>query len=215
MDVSTLEFIIRQSQIGDETALSLLGTATFLETYVGTAEAADILAHVETEHSAGSYRTWLQSDIAKIWVAETSVGRSAVGYAVALTSQNNGSCVEMEIRRLYVLYRFHRNGLGHSLMNEVLATARKNRVSGLFLKVEKANQNAIDFYSRIGFRVVGEAVSGRGERLYSPRYATRFLSPRTKQSGVPGFPNAARFSGFASQPARSLRPRCRHQIPQR
>src|SRR5712675_2181299 len=151
-----LEFIIRQCQIGDETALSLLGTATFLETYAGTAEAADILAHVETEHSAESYRTWLQSDIAKIWVAETSVGRSAVGYAVALTSQNNGFCVEMEIRRLYVLYRFHRNGLGHSLMNEVLETARKNRVSGLFLKVEEANQNAIDFYSRIGFRVVGE-----------------------------------------------------------
>ena len=57
-----VEFIIRPCQIGDETALSLLGTATFLETYVGTAEAADILAHVETEHSAESYRTWLQSE---------------------------------------------------------------------------------------------------------------------------------------------------------
>jgi diamine N-acetyltransferase len=142
MDVSTLEFIIRQCQIGDETALSLLGTATFLETYAGTAEAADILAHVETEHSAESYRTWLQSDIARIWVAETSVGRSAVGYAVALTTQNNGFCVEMEIRRLYVLYRFHRNGLGHSLMN-------------------------VDFYSHIGFRVVGEEPFRAGERDYT------------------------------------------------
>jgi ribosomal protein S18 acetylase RimI-like enzyme len=162
-----LEFIIRQCQIGDETALSMLGKATFLETYAGTAEAADILAHIETEHSAESYRTWLQSDIAKIWVAETSVGRSAIGYAVALTSQNNGFYVEMEIKRLYVLYRFHRNGLGHSLMNEVLVTARKNRIAGLLLKVEKANQNAIDFYSRIGFRVVGEKPFRAGERDYA------------------------------------------------
>jgi ribosomal protein S18 acetylase RimI-like enzyme len=52
-------------------------------------------------------------------------------------------------------------------MNEVLVTARKNRVSGLFLKVEKANQNAIDFYSRIGFRVVGEKPFRAGERDYA------------------------------------------------
>jgi ribosomal protein S18 acetylase RimI-like enzyme len=162
-----LEFIIRQCRIGDETALSLLGKATFLETYAGTAEAADILAHIETEHSAESFRTWLQSDSAKIWVAETSVGRSAIGYAVALTPQNNGFCVEMEIKRLYVLYRFPRNGLGHSLMNEVLVTARKNRAAGLFLKVEKANQNAIAFYSRIGFHVVGKKPFRAGERDYT------------------------------------------------
>src|SRR5260370_8261306 len=84
-----VELIIRPCQIGDETALSLLGTATFLETYAGTAEAADILAHVETEHSAESYRTWLQSDIAKIWVAETSMPLSSAAYALALTSHNN------------------------------------------------------------------------------------------------------------------------------
>jgi ribosomal protein S18 acetylase RimI-like enzyme len=52
-------------------------------------------------------------------------------------------------------------------MNEVLATARKNRIAGLFLKVEKANQNAIDFYSRIGFRVVGEKPFLAGERDYA------------------------------------------------
>jgi diamine N-acetyltransferase len=166
MEVAILELIIRQCQVGDETALSLLGKATFLETYAGTAEAADILAHVETEHSAEGYRTWLQSDIAKIWVAETSAGRSAIGYAVALISPD-GFCVEMEIKRFYVLYRFHRNGLGHSLMNEVLVTARENRIDGLFLKVEKGNQNAIDFYSRIGFHVVDEKPFLAGERDYT------------------------------------------------
>ena len=162
-----LEFIIRQCQIGDEIALSLLGKATFLETYAGIAEATDILAHVETEHSAESYRTWLESDLANIWVAETSVGHSAIGYAVALASENNGLGAEMEIKRLYLLYRFHRNGLGRLLMNEVLATARKNRIAGLFLKAGKANQNAIDFYSGIGFRVVGENPFRAGERDYT------------------------------------------------
>src|SRR5260370_5384828 len=104
----SLEFMIRQCQIGDEIALSLLGKATFLETYAGIAEATDILAHVETEHSVESYRTCLESDLATIWVAETSVGHSAIGYAVALASENNGLCAEMEFKRLDLRYAFHR-----------------------------------------------------------------------------------------------------------
>jgi hypothetical protein len=66
-----LEFAIKRCQVGDETRLSLLGKATFLETYAGNAEAADLLAFVETEHSAERYRLWLESDFAKIWIAET------------------------------------------------------------------------------------------------------------------------------------------------
>ena len=52
-------------------------------------------------------------------------------------------------------------------MNEVLVTAPKNRAAGLFLKVEKANQNAIAFYSRIGFHVVGKKPFRAGERDYT------------------------------------------------
>ena len=66
-----MEFAIKRCQVGDETRLSLLGKATFLETYAGNAEAADLLAFVETEHSAERYRLWLESDFAKIWIAET------------------------------------------------------------------------------------------------------------------------------------------------
>jgi ribosomal protein S18 acetylase RimI-like enzyme len=47
-------------------------------------------------------------------------------------------------------------GLGQLLMNEVLAAARQSRVIQLFLKVQDANQSAIEFYLRNGFRVVGE-----------------------------------------------------------
>jgi hypothetical protein len=39
---------------------------------------------VETEHSTESYRGWLESDVARMWIAETLVGRSAIGYAMTL-----------------------------------------------------------------------------------------------------------------------------------
>ena len=91
---------------------------------------------------------------------------SAIGYLVALISPNAVSGPEIEIKRLYLLYRFHRNGLGQLLMNEVLAAARQSRVVKLFLKVQDANQSAIDFYLHNGFRVVGEDPFRAGTRDY-------------------------------------------------
>jgi diamine N-acetyltransferase len=155
-----LEFAITRCRIGDETRLSLLGKATFLETYADSTEAADLLSFVETEHSVARYRSWLRSDFSKIWIAETVPGRSAIGYALALALPNVGFALEIEIKRLYVLHhvlhRFHRSGLGRRLLNEIVATARQDGVVEVFLKVQKINQNAVDFYSRNGFRVVGE-----------------------------------------------------------
>ena len=149
-----MEFVIKPCQVGDERRLSLLGKATFLETYAGNTEAAYILAFVEAEHSAARYRFWLASGFAKIWIAETIPGHSAIGYAVALVPSDGSFCVE--IKRLYVLHPFQQNGLGQLLMNRILATARYNRIAELFLRVQKANQSAVDFYSRNGFRVDGE-----------------------------------------------------------
>jgi len=97
----------------------------------------------------------LQVSVAHIGVAEISVVHSSIGYAVGLTS-HLGLDVEMEIKRLYLLCRFHRNGLGQPLMNEILAAARLNRGATLFLKVHENNQNSIDFYCRNGFCVIGE-----------------------------------------------------------
>jgi short chain dehydrogenase len=54
-----LAFAITRCRIGDETRLSLLGKATFLETYADSTEAADLLSFVETEHSVARYRSWL------------------------------------------------------------------------------------------------------------------------------------------------------------
>jgi hypothetical protein len=41
-------------------------------------------------------------------------------------------------------------------MNEILSTGRDDGIAELFLKVQKVNQSAIDFYCRNGFRVVCE-----------------------------------------------------------
>ena len=151
-----LEFAITRCRIGDERRLSLLGKATFLESYADSTDAADILAFVEAEHAPECYRRWLESEFVKIWIAETIPGHSAIGYAVTLALPNAGFGFEMEIKRLYILHRFQRCGLGRQLTYEILTAARQDGIAELFLKVQKVNQSAIDFYRRIGFRPDGE-----------------------------------------------------------
>lgn len=161
-----MEFKVRRCGPGDERALSALGRATFLETYAGTAEASDILAYMETEHSVEHYQHWLVGDSAYIWVVETAVGSSAIGYLVALDLGEAGLSNQMEIKRIYLLYRFHRNGIGNFLFDEILTTAREKRVTALILKVHEVNKNAIDFYFRHGFRIVGDEPLRAGKHDY-------------------------------------------------
>ena len=161
-----MEFKVRRCGPGDERALSALGRATFLETYAGTAEASDILAYMEAEHSVQHYQQWLAGRSAHIWVVETEIGGSAVGYSVAFNRDNGDLNNQMEINRIYLLYRFHHNGLGKLMIDVILATAREKRVSALILKVHELNKNAIDFYVRHGFRIVGDEPFRAGEHDY-------------------------------------------------
>lgn len=161
-----MEFKVRRCGLGDESALSAVGKATFLETYAGTAEGSDLLAYMETDHSTEHYQHWLAEGSAHIWVVETAIGGSAIGYLVALDLEGTGLSTKMEIKRIYLLHRFHRKGIGNLLMNEILTVARKKRVTALMLKVHEINQNAIDFYSRHGFRIVGDEPFRAGRRDY-------------------------------------------------
>jgi hypothetical protein len=72
-------FVIRRCHIGDEASLSVLGKATFLETYAENTDATDLQDFVEAEHSVERYKSWLKSDLVRIWVAQTTtvVPRSA------------------------------------------------------------------------------------------------------------------------------------------
>jgi ribosomal protein S18 acetylase RimI-like enzyme len=161
-----MEFHVRRCGPGDESALSAVGKATFLETYAGTAEGSDILAYMEKEHSVEHYQRWLTAGSAHIWVVETAIGGSAVGYLVAVDLDDEHLCTQMEIKRIYLLYRFHGNGIGRLLMNEILSAARDKKVTALILRVHDNNHNAIDFYLRHGFRIVADEPFRAGERDY-------------------------------------------------
>ena len=160
-----MEFTVRRCGPGDEAAVSLIGQATILETYAGLTDGNDLVEYVRRELSSEAFREILASDRARVWVAETSVGRCMAGYAVALSEEDGEPFAAIELKRLYLFHRFHGIGLGKRLMDEVLAFAREKGTRSIRLQVHSKNGNAIEFYERYGFEAVGEELfrAGTGE----------------------------------------------------
>ena len=152
---------IRLCTPGDEFALSLLGQATFLESFAGMLDGADILAHCASKHSLAVYQRWLQSEDVSIWIAEIEPGNAPVGYLV-LTPPDlpiaDPRTDDREIKRIYLLHPFQGSGLGKRLMQEAFAHVRQQGCRRVLLGVFSRNTNAIAFYQRLGFVNVGDRI---------------------------------------------------------
>lgn len=162
-----MEFHTRPCRPGDETALSLVAQATILETYAGITDGADLVKYVTSAlFSPGDFSQKLGDDRFRAWIAETSVGSCAVGYALAVADEDAKSFSSFELKRLYIFYRFHGNRLGKRLMEEVLSFAKRMKSETIWLQVHEANQHAIEFYRRFGFVQTGTDLFHAGESSY-------------------------------------------------
>jgi putative acetyltransferase len=57
-----------------------------------------------------------------------------------------------ELKRLWLLFEYHGQGLGYRMMQELLAFARKQGYSRMRLETDRAAQSrAFEFYKRLGF----------------------------------------------------------------
>ncbi len=149
---------IRVCAPGDETILSLVGKATFLESFAGMLDGKDILSHCMHEHSPATYRDWLATEDVRIWTAEVEPGGSPVGYVVLAPSDlpvADPRPDDREIKRLYLLHSFQGTGLGKRLMEVALMHAREQNCPRVLLGVYSRNAKAIAFYERLGFVQVG------------------------------------------------------------
>jgi diamine N-acetyltransferase len=146
---------LRTCSPGDEQALALVGGATFLESFAGFLEGADILAHCRHQHAPEKYLAWLSSSQIQICVAE--IKQAPVGYVmlcppdlpVATTPEDT------EIKRIYLLHRFQGWGIGKALMDWAVEQANVQQKKRILLGVNAQNHEALAFYARSGFKTIG------------------------------------------------------------
>jgi len=175
--MSDTKLTIRQAHAGDEHALSLVGSATFLETYAHMIPGADMISHCATKHSAETYAVWLADTSVTIWLAETEV-RSPIGYLVlarATLPTEAPQPEDLEIQRIYILNRFHRTGMGYALMNLAVAKAVSRGAARLVLGVHNDNARALAFYQRQGFTIINGRKFCVGDSIFCDKVLARPL----------------------------------------
>jgi len=159
---------IRTCRSGDAASLAAVGQATFLETYAGIVDGGDILSHGAKVHSAEAYQGLLADPSVDLFLAEAAPGGAPVGFAMLsppdLPVQTGPG--DLELRRIYVLHRFHGEGLGPRLMGVVTSRARERGAKRLLLGAYGENHRAIAFYKRHGFLQVGTRVFHVGANDY-------------------------------------------------
>ena len=164
------EVSIRRCTLGDEIALSLLGQATFLESFAGILDGKDILAHCASQHSPTVYQGWLKQDGTTIWIAEVRPGNAPIGYLVLCPPNLPTVDVQtddLEIKRIYLLSSFQGEGIGKRLMHEALNHAKHHNSRRLLLGVYSRNTSAIAFYQKLNYKIVGERKFKVGHHEYN------------------------------------------------
>ncbi|HTQ36668.1 MAG TPA: GNAT family N-acetyltransferase [Steroidobacteraceae bacterium] len=157
MAESATSLRVRRASPADAARLSLLGRATFLESYAHLLPVEDILAHAEEQHAPARYQAWLADPACRGWLAEAA-GGAPVGYLVAAPPElplPDLGPLDVEIRRIYVLHRFQRLGVGRWMMEEALAAAAASGRRRVLLGVYSRNEQALAFYARLGFVQAG------------------------------------------------------------
>lgn len=91
-------------------------------------------------------------------LAEAELGAAPIGYALTCTpdlpvASEQGDC---ELRRIYLLHRFHGLGIGRALMDAAMQMAREQGGRRLLLGVYGKNHDAIHFYEQAGFTQIGQ-----------------------------------------------------------
>ncbi len=152
-----MDHTIRLAAPDDAAALSLLGAATVLETYTGLLPGPDLLYFCTVKHSPAQYALWLDDPACAVWIAQARLG-APIGYLVLVPATlplEGPQPGDYEVMRIYVLYPFHKTGLGHALMARAMDEARARGASRLVLGVHDENSRALAFYQRQGFQRIG------------------------------------------------------------
>jgi ribosomal protein S18 acetylase RimI-like enzyme len=159
---------IRRAEPTDAAALALVGAATFLESYSGVIDGGALIRHCAQKQTEPVYATALADNAQALWIAESTPGASPVGY-LHLTPPDLPVEIrdgDLEIKRIYVLDKLQRSGLGRRLLAAAEDEARLRLAPRLLLGVYKGNAKALAFYERVGFVTCGERAFDVGGAIY-------------------------------------------------
>ncbi|MBT0667844.1 GNAT family N-acetyltransferase [Novosphingobium profundi] len=168
---------IRAATPDDAETLSLIGAASFLESFAGIVHGQGIVAHCRKAHSAQTYRDYLAAG-GRAWLAEVEPGHAPVGYALTCAPElDQAREGDVELKRIYVLSRFQGTVISSALFRNVLDSVRAEGHRRLLLGVKNDNHRALSFYAKNNFETIGSRSFDVGGTIYDDFVLARPLEP--------------------------------------
>lgn len=149
--------------------LAEMGKRSFSETFGALYPASDLAVFLDRAFGADGLPCELDDPAISVRIA--SDNGQIIGFAklgpVAFPGEWAANAIELH--QLYVLAGWHGEGVGPSLMDWVLATARSTGHGEVLLSVYVDNRRARRFYERYGFIEVGRHDFRVGESIDDDR----------------------------------------------
>ena len=149
---------VRMCTADDAPRLALVGAATLLDAYAGFLPGDALVLHAAKHHHPAAYEAELARPHSRAWLAEVEPAAAPVGYAMLTAPELPEELVgpgDLELRRIYVLSRFHGAGVARELMEAAMAAAREQDAPHLLLGLHPENRRAMAFYRKHGFKQIG------------------------------------------------------------
>jgi GNAT superfamily N-acetyltransferase len=152
---------LRRAVPADAARLAMMGGATFYAAFAHDHPGDALVDHIEQAHSRAYYDAALADPASAIWLLETEL-KAPIGYAMLTPPEMDAPTgpADLELKRLYVLGPWQKDGWGARLVEAVEQEARARGAARLLLCVYSANLRAQHFYARQGF-----ADTGHGQRF--------------------------------------------------
>ena len=141
---------IREAVLSESAQLAALARQTYADAFGASMSAFDLHAHLEKNLSDVRVQEWLAQDI--VLVAEMPT--RYIGYVQFGNLKENAHA--QELRRLYVLSDFQKQGIGTRLLQTALAHPQMQNAAYIELDVWEHNHGARQLYERFGFQVTGK-----------------------------------------------------------
>ena len=147
---------LRRATAADAAKLSLIGGATFLESFADDHDGDETIEYLASDQSAAYYERALADPEKFAWLIEEVAG-CPVGYAMAHPATLPGSdpVTDFELKRIYILSKWQGGGWGSKLYEAVEDEARSRGAARLVLSVYVKNVAAQAFYRKRGFAEIG------------------------------------------------------------
>lgn len=175
--INVSSFSIRPAAKGDAELLGHIGTATFIETYTDQIDGQAMIAHCTHQHARATYDAYLDHSQTGCWIAEHSQTRAPIGYALNCIPDLPVPSLlgDIELKRIYVLSKYHGQGIAGALMDACLAHASTANAPRLLLGTYEANFRALAFYAKHRFETIGTRKFTVGHKTYDDIVMARTL----------------------------------------